>query len=670
MSSVEARISELRQNINYHNYRYYVLDDPEITDEEYDRLFRELEDLENAHPHLVTPDSPTRRVGAPPLETFQTVIHRLPMLSLGNAFSEEEVIEFDRRLKRLLRDDADITYVAEPKLDGVAVELVYINGGFSVGSTRGDGITGEDVTQNLRTIKSIPLKLLEAKEPALSRLEVRGEVYLRLKGFQELNRTREEEGEPPFANPRNAAAGSLRQLDSAITARRPLDIFCYGLGIVEGRLFSSQWEVLQTLPAWGFKVNPHIRRCQTIKEVIDFYRDMQEAREDLPYEIDGVVIKVDNFILQEKLGTVSRSPRWALAFKFPARQATTTVVDIVAQVGRTGAITPVAVMQPVEISGVTVSRATLHNQDEIDRKDVRIGDTVVVQRAGDVIPEVVSVITDRRSGKEVPYKIPSTCPVCGAEVVRLEGEAACRCVNRSCPAQVKQAIKHFVSKRAMDIDGLGSKLVDRLVEEGLVRDVADLYTLTIEDLVPLERMGQKLAGNIIDAVQSSKTRGLERVIYALGIRHVGEHLAAVLAEQYSSIDDLMNVSEDELTAINEIGPEVAGSMVTFFSQPINRTLMARLREAGITMSARKETIASELQGKTFVFTGALSRFSRDEAKQQVTSLGGKVSSSVSKNTDYVVVGEDYGSKYEKAQSLGVTILTEEEFQNLLDKGTL
>ncbi|MCX8012308.1 MAG: NAD-dependent DNA ligase LigA [Desulfobacterota bacterium] len=667
MSEPNKRIEELRELINYHNYRYYVLDSPEISDEEYDRYFRELEELEKKYPHLITPDSPTQRVGAPPLENFAAVVHNVPMLSLGNAFAEDEVVEFDRRLKRFLKTKEEITYVAEPKLDGVAVELVYIDGIFTVGSTRGDGITGEDVTQNLKTIKSIPLRLIRPEFGLIpSRLEVRGEVYIGIKAFQALNRQKEEKGEPKFANPRNAAAGSLRQLDSLITAQRPLDIFCYGIGLVEGYSFSSQWELLNTLPQWGFKVNSRIQLCKNIKEVIDYYYSIERIRETLEYEIDGIVIKVNDFSLQEKLGTISRSPRWALAYKFPPRQAATKIIEIIPQVGRTGAITPVAVMEPVSISGVTVSRATLHNQDEIDKKDIRVGDTVIVQRAGDVIPEVVAVLKERRIGKEVPFRIPSNCPVCGAKVVRLPGEVLHRCINLSCLAQLKKTIHHFASKRAMDIEGLGDKLIDRLVDEGLVKNVADLYYLNEKDLIPLERMGEKLASNIINAIEQSKKRDLARFIYALGIRHIGEHLALILAKHYSKIEDLMDAREEELMQINEIGPEVARSIVSFFSQKSNRELIEKLKSAGIKLITPKKKIAEgKLQGKIFVFTGTLARFTREEAKNLVESLGGQVNSSISKKTDYVVVGRDPGSKYEKAKSLGIAILSEEDFRKIV-----
>ena len=666
-SDPKKRIQELRESINYHNYRYYVLDDPEISDSDYDRLFRELEELEKKYSYLITPDSPTQRVGAPPLASFKTVTHHLPMLSLANAFIEVDVIEFDRRLKRFLKNETEIIYVTEPKLDGVAVELVYLDGIFHIGSTRGDGITGEDVTQNLKTIKSVPLKLLTKQNTKIpSRLEVRGEVYIGIKSFQELNRQKDEEEEGKFSNPRNAAAGSLRQLDSSITAKRPLDIFCYGAGLVEGYSLHSQWELLKTLPQWGFKVNSRVQLCKSIKEVIEYYRYLETIREKLGYEIDGVVIKVNDFFLQEKLGAISRSPRWALAYKFPPRQATTKIITILPQVGRTGAITPVACMEPVSFSGVTVSRATLHNQDEINRKDIRVGDTVIIQRAGDVIPEVVSVVKEKRTGTEVPFRIPSTCPICGSKVVRLEGEAVYRCLNLSCSAQLKKTIKHFASKRAMDIDGLGDKLIDKFVDEGVIQNVADLYQLKVQDLISLERMGEKLATNIINAIEGSKERDLERFIYALGIRHVGEHLATILAEHYFSIDDLMKAKEEELMQLNEIGPEVARSIVTFFSQKGNRELIQRLKNMGIILPIKRKKETGILTGKTIVFTGSLTQFSRDEAERLVMSLGGQASSSVSKKTDYVVVGADPGSKYEKAKSLGIAILTEEEFKNIIE----
>lgn len=662
---IEERIAWLRRELEYHNYRYYVLDDPEISDAEYDALMRELERLEEKYPGLKTPNSPTQRVGAPPLEEFGTVTHTIPMLSLANAMQEGEVMEFDQRVKRFLKADYEIEYVAEPKLDGVAVELVYERGEFSVGSTRGDGVIGEDVTQNLRTIKTIPLHLVEKEEPSPERLEVRGEVYMEVEDFKALNKKREERGEPLFANPRNAAAGSLRQLDSSITARRPLKIFCYGIGEVRGREFESHWEVLQVLPEWGLRVNPLIRRCATIEDAIDYYNDINELHDEHPYEMDGVVIKVNSYELQRRLGEVSRSPRWALAYKFPAKEATTRIIDIRAQVGRTGALTPVAEMEPVRIGGVEVKRATLHNQDEIDKKDVRIGDTVVVQRAGDVIPEVVKVIESKRTGAERRFTMPDTCPVCGADVIRLPGEAIHRCVGISCPAQLKGRIRHFASKRAMDIDGLGVKLIDQLVERGLVADIADLYDLSNGDLARLERMAEKSAHNLREALEGSKHPSLARFIYALGIRHVGEHISQVLAQRMQSVEKLFQVTEEELVAIPEIGPEVAQSVVRFFRDERNREVIKRLRRAGVEIEGPTGEREEPLRGKVFLFTGALEGMTRDEAKDLVEGLGGGVASSVGKRVDYVVAGKAPGSKYAKARELGLTIIDEEGFRRLV-----
>ena len=665
---IRKRVEELRKEIHYHNYRYYVLNQPVISDAEYDRLLRELEELERKYPELYDPNSPTQRVGAEPVEKFGTVPHTIPMLSLSNAFTEEEVVEFDQRIKRMLGTSEDIEYVAEPKLDGLAIEVIYEKGRLVVGSTRGDGFVGEDVTQNIKTIKSIPLILMEDEEPIPERIAVRGEVIMHLDDFRELNRRREEEGEAPFANPRNAAAGSLRQLDPRITASRPLDAFFYAVGEVVGREFKSQRELLNTLPKWGLKTQPYSRLCKNINEAIEFHRKMEEEREKLTYDIDGVVIKVNDFGLQERLGTISRSPRWAVAYKFAPRQMTTKVIDIVANVGRTGAITPVAILEPVPISGVTVSRATLHNEDEIKRKDVRIGDTVVVQRAGDVIPEVVMVVKEKRTGREREFKFPERCPVCGGKVVRLPDEAIHRCINISCPAKLKGGIEHFASKLAMDIDGLGEKLVEQLVDKGLVKSVADLYYLRKDEVSALERMGDKSAENLINAIEASKDRSLDRVIYALGIRHVGEHLARVLAKRFKSIDRLREASYEELLEIPEIGPKVAESIVDFFSERRNIEVVERLRKAGVRMEEeRKEEVAVEspLSGKTVVFTGALKHFTRDEAERKVEELGGRASSSVSRKTDFVVVGENPGSKYDKAKKLGVKTISEEEFLELI-----
>ena len=550
--ALKKRVEKLQEEIEYHNYRYYVLDQPEIPDAQYDRLMRELEKIEEEYPELRSPNSPTQRVGAPPLEEFEIVRHSIPMLSLANAFDESEARDFDKRVKKFLGSSSDTPYVAEPKLDGLAVELVYERGQFVVGSTRGDGVNGENITQNLRTIKTIPLQLIRKEIPVPERLEVRGEVIMQLNKFKSLNRKREEMGEPPFANPRNAAAGSVRQLDSKITAERPLEIYCYGLGEIRGRTFKTHWEILQTFPKWGLRTNPHIQKCQNIDEVLEYYHEMNEKREKLPYEIDGIVIKVDRLDLQTRLGEISRSPRWALAFKFQPKQETTKILDIVVQVGRTGALTPVAVMEPVQVGGVEVSRATLHNQDEIDKKDVRIGDTVIIQRAGDVIPEVVQVITSKRTGSEKKFKMPSKCPVCGAEVVREE--AIHRCIGLDCSAQLKGRIKHFASKRAMDIDGLGVKLIDQLVEKGLVKDVADIYYIKKDQLIALERMADKSAQNIIDAIEESKTKPLSKFLYALGIRHVGETTAEDLARSFSRLDDFFNLSEEDLMEVEGIGP--------------------------------------------------------------------------------------------------------------------
>ncbi len=661
--AIRKKVDKLREEIEYHDYRYYILDQPEISDAQYDRLMRELEKLEEQHPELRTPNSPTQRVGAPPLEEFEIVRHTLPMLSLANAFDEAEAREFDKRVKKFLETSSDVEYVTEPKLDGLAVELVYERGQFAVGSTRGDGVNGENITQNLRTIKTIPLQLIRKESPIPERLEVRGEVIMQLKRFRELNRKREELGEPLFANPRNAAAGSVRQLDSKITAGRPLEIYCYGIGEVRGRTFKTHWEILQTFPKWGLRTNPNIRRCRNIGEVIEYYHEMNEKREKLPYEIDGVVIKVDRLDLQSRLGEIARSPRWALAFKFQPKQETTRILDIIVQVGRTGALTPVAVMEPVKVGGVEVSRATLHNQDEIDKKDVRVGDTVVIQRAGDVIPEVVQVIESKRTGKEKKFKMPSKCPVCGSEVIKEE--AIHRCIGLDCAAQLKGRIKHFASKRAMDIEGLGVKLIEQLVDKGLVKDVADIYYIEKEQLIELERMADKSAQNIIDAIEASKTKPLSKFLYALGIRHVGETTAEDLARRFSRLDDFFHLSEEDLREVEGIGPEVSASVVQFFRDKKNKESIERLKKAGVTVIEPKMKERGKLTGKTFVFTGALKSFGRDEARNLVESLGGMTASSVSKKVDFVVVGEDPGSKLDKARELGIKTLTEEEFKKMI-----
>ena len=661
--ATKERIEKLREEIEYHNYRYYVLDQPEISDAQYDRLMKELENLEEQYPEFGSPNSPTQRVGASPLGEFEIVRHTLPMLSLANAFDESEARDFDKRVKKFLGTSEEIEYVAEPKFDGLAVELAYDRGHFVVGSTRGDGINGENITQNLRTIKTIPLQLIRRDVSVPERLEVRGEVIMQLKRFNELNQKREGIGEPLFANPRNAAAGSVRQLDPKITAERPLEIYCYALGEVRGWTFKTQWEVLQTLPKWGLRTNPNIQRCQNMDEVLGYYHKMNEKRETLPYEIDGIVIKVDRLDLQTRLGEISRSPRWALAFKFQPKQETTRISDIVVQVGRTGALTPVAVMEPVKVGGVEVSRATLHNQDEIDKKDVRVGDTVIIQRAGDVIPEVVEVIISKRKGTEKKFKMPPKCPVCGAEVIKEE--VIHRCIGLDCPAQLKGRIKHFASKRAMDIEGLGVKLIDQLVDTGLVKDVADIYDMNKEDLTELERMADKSAQNIIDAVEKSKTKSLSKFLYALGIRHVGETTAEDLARHFQRLDDFFKLSEEDLKEVEGIGPEVAASVHQFFRDKKNRESIDRLKKAGVKVIGPKIKEKRKLAGKTFVFTGVLKTFERDEARNLVESLGGMTASSVSKKVDFVVVGEDPGSKLDKAKELGIKTLTEEEFKKVI-----
>ena len=665
--NAERRINTIREEINYHNYLYYVLDSPEISDSEYDRFMHELAAIEKAYPDLVTTDSPTQRVGAPPLKEFQSVTHTIPMLSLSNTETEEDTLEFDRRIKRFLHlpEDESIEYVAEPKLDGLAVEVIYEGGGLRVGSTRGDGFTGEDVTLNLKTIRTIPLNLLKVHEAIPEKLEARGEVFIRLKDFRELNMQREDTGESLFANPRNAAAGSLRQLDSKITAKRPLDIFFYGVGKMIGRRLEAQWEILNTLQKWGLKTNPLNRLCKGIDEAIGFYREIGAMRDSLDYEIDGVVIKVNSLELQVRLGTVSRSPRWAIAYKFEPRQATTRILKIEAQVGRTGILTPVAIMEPVRIGGVTVSRSTLHNQDEIDRKDVRVGDWVLVQRAGDVIPGVVKVITSKRTGGETPYRLPEKCPVCGSDV--LKEDVYYRCTGINCPAQLKERIRHFASRRAMDIEGLGEKLTEQLVDKGLVKNISDIYYLTKDQITCLERMADKSAGNIIGAIEGSREKELPEVIYALGIRHVGEHISKILASKFGSIESLMEAIEkgEDLTQIKEIGTEIAQSVVKFFSQEDNSKEINRLREAGVKITPVRVMKSGRLENKIFVFTGTLHSLTRDEAKDRVESLGGHVASSVSKNTDFVVAGEEPGSKAGKARKLGVKIITEDDFLKIL-----
>lgn len=669
IKKIEERIEFLRKEIERHNYLYYVKNAPEIPDSEYDRLFRELMELEEKYPQFFSPFSPTQRVGAEPLEEFKTILHRIPMLSLQNAMDDDEIIEFEERIKRFLKSDKGIEYVVEPKFDGVSTELVYENGVLVTAATRGDGIRGEDVTNNIKTIKTIPLRMLNLKNlPIPSLLEVRGEVYMSINAFRELNKQRQDKGESLFANPRNAASGSLRQLDSKITAERALDFFAWGVGVVEGLEFKKHSEVIEALRDFGFKISENIFVESSIKGVISAHKKLLKMREKLPYEVDGCVVKVNDLALQMKLGEVSRSPRWAIAYKFPARQEVTKVKDIIVNVGRTGALTPVAILEPVNLSGVIVSKATLHNIDEVRRKDIRIGDWVIVQRAGDVIPEVVSPIKERRGGDEKEFNMPEKCPQCGGNVERIGEEVVYRCVNTSCSAQLKEWIFHYASRRAMDIEGLGEKIVNRFVEEGLIKSIADIYCLPYDEIAKMEKWGEKSAENLKNAVENSKERPLERFIYALGIRNVGEHLARVLAEKFNSIENLMNAKEAELLSVMEVGPVVAKSIRNFFEEPKNRELIRLLKERGVKMppfASKKKEISSEIVGKTFVFTGTLTLFRREEAKKIVLERGGKVSESVSKKTDFVVAGKEAGSKLAKAKELGIKIINEEEFKNLI-----
>jgi DNA ligase (NAD+) len=659
-------IEDLRDKLRHHEYLYYVLDQPEISDAAYDRLMKRLEELEAAHPRLVTPDSPTVRVGGAPRAGFQTVQHARPMLSLDNAMSYDQLRDFDRRVRQGSGREK-IEYIAEHKFDGLSISLQYVDGGFARGITRGDGRTGEDVTPNVRTIRSVPLRIDSAalkKIKLPSSFEVRGEILLTHKAFEAINRQQEESGGKIFVNPRNAAAGSVRVLDPSVTARRRLEFFAYYLFVNGEPPFTKHSESLQALKQLRFRASEDWKLCDGIEEVFKYCDSWEPKRENLAYEIDGVVIKVNSLGIQRELGYTSKAPRWAIAYKYPARQETTVVNDIRVQVGRTGTLTPVAVLEPVQVGGVTVSRSTLHNMDEIDRLGLQIGDTVLIERAGEVIPHVLQVT--KQGANRKPFRMPKHCPECNSAIHRAEGEVAYRCVNAACPAKRKESLLHFASRHAMDINGLGDKIVDQLVDKGIVNDVADLYTLKLDDLADLERMGEKSAQNLLDQIEASKKKTLAQLIYALGIRMVGERTGQLLAAHFSSLDELAAAKEEQLFEVGEVGPKVAAAIAEFFSEPANQKIIRKLEKAGLRPTAEKRVLKSnKFTGKSFVFTGSLANRSREEAAQLVMQHGGKISGSVSKKTDYVVVGADPGSKYDKAKELGVPILTEPEFDKLL-----
>jgi DNA ligase (NAD+) len=663
LAAARKRVNELRRLIAHHDHRYYTLDRPEISDAEYDALMRELRELEAAHPELVTPESPTQRVAGQVSDAFATVEHLTPMLSLDNATSEADLREFEARLKRVL-PGATFSYVCEPKVDGLSVALVYEDGVFKRGATRGDGRFGEDVTPNLRTLRSIPLRLT-GRLASCRRLEVRGEVYMSHPAFERLNRDLDAQGQAGFANPRNAAAGAVRQKDPGVTAKRDLRIFVYQLSHAEPFPFESHWEVLEALRESGFSTSSRVRACPTLDDVWRYCQELESERDRLGYDADGAVVKVDHLGHQRRLGSTAHHPRWAIAYKFTAQHGITRIVAIDINVGRTGALTPAARLEPVRIAGATISRATLHNADEIERLDVRVGDTVVVERAGDVIPHIVKVLEDRRAPGTHRFVFPDRCPVCGSSASRPEGEVVVRCTNAACPAQLKESLLHFGSRGAMDIEHLGEAVVEQLVERGLVRDFADLYRLTASQVAELDRLAEKSAANLVNAIGGSRRRGLSRVLYALGIRFVGDRAARLLAEHFGSIDRVAGASVDEISEIHGIGPRIAQAVRLFFDQPANRAVVEHLREVGVVLEeSTRPTGPKPLAGKTFVLTGALDRMSRDEAKARIARLGGRVTSSVSRKTDYVVVGAEAGSKVEDATRLGVTVLDEAAFLEL------
>ena len=668
-SEIERRIAFLRQELHRHNHRYFVLDEPVISDAEYDRLMKELIELEEAWPQFLRPDSPSARVGSPPLEKFETVPHNVKMMSLDKGFNKEDLISFDQRVRKLLKSESEILYTAEPKIDGVAVELIYENGMLIMASTRGDGVTGEVITANVKTIQTGPIRLQKNEHlPIPALIEVRGEIFISKENFKSLNEERANQNLSLFANPRNAAAGSLRQLDSSITAQRPLEIYIYNVSDAAVVQTDSQAGTLQKLKQLGFRINSLILEKASLSEIIEYFRDLDARRLELAYEIDGMVVKVDRFKDQHALGVTSRSPRWAIAIKFKALQERTQVLDIQVQVGRTGALTPVAHLEPVSVAGVMVSRATLHNEDEVLRKDVRIGDMVFVQRAGDVIPEVVKVITSSRSGSERQFVMPSVCPECGMPVFRDEEEAATRCVNEECPAIIKGNIKHFAAKGAFDIDGLGDKLIDQLVDRQLIFSYADLFTLSVEVLKDLDRMGRKSAQNIVVAIENSKQISFARFLFALGIRHAGEHIARILAVEFEDIESISVATAEMLEAIEGIGPIVAHSIVDFFAQGKNRNTIDQLIKNGVTIEKNKEKNVNRdapLMGLTFVLTGKLETMTRSQAKKIIEGAGGAVTGSVSSKTDYLVAGDSPGSKWDKAKVLGVKIINESGLKNMV-----
>lgn len=662
----KSRIDELRPLLEQYNYEYHVEDNPSVPDSEYDKLLRELKDLEEQFPELVTPESPTQRVGGQPIEAFRKVEHRVPMMSLGNAFDESDLRDFDRRVRQGVGDD--VMYVCELKFDGLAVSLTYEEGKFVRGATRGDGTIGEDITVNLRTIRSIPLRLKEEVD-----LEVRGEAFMPKNSFEKLNEARKARGEEPFANPRNSAAGSLRQLDPKLAAQRNLDIFLYGIGELEGKDVESHSEGLEYLKSIGLKTNPEWRRCSNMDEVLQFIEHWTERRANLPYEIDGIVIKVDSLSQQQTLGFTAKSPRWAIAYKFPAEEVVTTLEGVELSVGRTGVVTPTAMLAPVSVAGTTVKRATLHNEDLIREKDIRIGDFVVVKKAGDIIPEVVRVLEERRTGHEQKFTMPDECPECGSELVRIEGEVALRCINPQCPAQIREGLIHFVSRNAMNIDGLGEKVIAQLFRENLVKDVADLYKLNRDELLGLERMGEKSVDNLLKAIETSRENSLERLLFGLGIRFVGSKAARTLAQKFRTMEKLSSATSDDLLQVDEIGEKMADSIVTYFEQPEVQDLITELKDLGVNMAYKGPEPVTESEsdsffaGKTVVLTGKLEQMTRNEAKSQIENRGGKVTGSVSASTDLLVAGADAGSKLAKAEKLGVLIWNEDRFTEELNR---